>query len=114
MAHSSPSAQVLIVVSLLGVLGLGVWAWEVAGWGVFVVFGLPAVGAALALWAERASVTMRGPATVAAVGAMSVARGWVTLLAGGLYLLVPALLLLVAAVVSWVSRRPDLAIRPRR
>ncbi|MCZ2806279.1 hypothetical protein O2W18_14275 [Modestobacter sp. VKM Ac-2983] len=106
-AVSSPGARALIVVALVGVLGLAVWAWEISGPAVFVVFGPTAVGAAVALSVERASVTMRAPAVTAAVGATSVAWGLVTLLGGGLYLLVPALLLLVAAVVSWVARRPD-------
>ena len=112
MGAPSRGAQVLIVVSLLGVLGLAAWqgplVWEISGSGVFfLVFGPPAGCAALALRVERVRGTVLAPAVVAALGLVSVAWGLVTLLSGGLYLLVPALLLLVAAMVSWVDRRPD-------
>ncbi len=98
----------MIVVSLLGVIGLaalyGRWVWTDSGSFVFVLFCVPVVCAAFALWAERASGTMLAPAVVAALGAVSLA--WSLLTAGGIGFgfLLPSLLLLLAAGVSWIHR----------
>ncbi|WP_346623455.1 hypothetical protein [Blastococcus montanus] len=77
-----------------------------------MLFGVPLACAALALWAENASVTAPAPAVVAVLGAVSV--GW-SLLTGpglGLWFLLPSLLLLVAAMISWIDRGRD-RVRPR-
>ena len=108
MAPSSRRAQGLIVVSLVGVVGLAVlygrWAWADSGSFALVLFGVPLVCTASALWAERVSRTMLAPAVVAVLAAVSLA--WSLLTAGGVGLgfLVPSVLLLLAAMVSWLHR----------
>ncbi|MCZ2816892.1 hypothetical protein [Modestobacter sp. VKM Ac-2984] len=118
MGAPSRGAQVLIVVSLLGMFGLAAWqgrlVWEISGPSVFVlVFCPPAACAALALRVESVRGTVLAPAAVAGLGVVSVAWALFTGLAGGLHLLAPALLLLVAAVVSWIARQPRPVTRSR-
>ena len=108
MASFSRGAQGAIVASLVGVIGLaalyGRLVWADSGSFVFVLFGVPVVCTAVALWAERASRTMLAPAVVAALGAVSLA--WSLLTAGGIGFgfVLPSLLLLLAATASWVHR----------
>ncbi len=118
MASSSRTTQGAIVVSLVGVIGLaalyGRWAWADSGSFVLVLFGVPLVCTASALWVERASTTMLAPAVVAALAAGSLA--WSLLTAGGVGLgfVVPSLLLLLAAMVSWLhrsTRDPSASVR---
>ncbi|MCZ2818137.1 hypothetical protein [Modestobacter sp. VKM Ac-2984] len=117
MAPSSPGACVLTAVSLVGVLGYSAWQgpilWEDSGSIVFLLFGVPAVFAAVALGVECASRTMLAPAVVAVLAVASLVWSLVTALGVGFGLLVPSLLLLVAAMISWVDRRPERATRSR-
>ncbi|MCZ2812022.1 hypothetical protein O2W15_11315 [Modestobacter sp. VKM Ac-2979] len=110
MAPYSRGSRVLIAVSLVGVLGLAAWqgrmVWEDSGSFVFLLFGIPAVCAALALWVECANRTMLAPAIVAVLAVVSLVWSLITGLGVGWGLLVPSLLLLVAAMISGVDRRP--------
>ncbi len=89
MASCSRRARGLIVVALLCVLGLAAWygrtGWADSGSFVLVLFGIPAVCTAVALWVERTSRTLLAPAVVAALA-------------------LPSFLLLLAAMVSWLHR----------
>ncbi|TFV60178.1 hypothetical protein E4P41_10765 [Geodermatophilus sp. DF01-2] len=108
MASSSRRAQGLIVVALLCVLGFaawyGRWVWADSGSFFFVLFGIPMVCTAAALWAERTSRTMLAPAVVAALAVVSFSWSLLTALGIGLVFVVPSFLLLLAAMVSWLHR----------
>ena len=104
-----------IVVSLVWVIGFAAWygqrVWEDSGSFALVLFGVPLLCAALALWAERAG-TRAAPGVVAVLGVVSLAWSLLTGLGIGLGFLLPSLLLLVAAMISWVDRRHS-ATSPR-
>ena len=108
MASCSRRAQGLIVVALLCVLGLAAWygptGWADSGSFILVLFGIPVVCTAVALWAERTSRTLLAPAVIAALALVSVS--WSLLTAGGIGLVfvLPSFLLLLAAMVSWLHR----------
>lgn len=118
MASCSRRAQGLIVVALLCVLGLAAWygptGWADSGSVILVLFGIPVVCTAVALWAERTSRTLLAPAVIAALALVSVS--WSLLTAGGIGLvfMLPSLLLLLAAMVSWLhkmGRDPSASLR---
>ena len=115
---SSRGARALIVVALLYVLGLAAWSgrtvWADSGSFVLVLFGVPVVCTAVALWAERRSRTMLAPAVVAALAGVSLWWALLTALGIGLVLVPPSVLLLLAALVSWLHRAGrDTAASPR-
>ena len=109
MASHWRAAQWLIAVALAAVLGLTAWygrtAWEDSGSFAVALFGIPLACAAGALWAERVSRTMLGPAFVAVLAVVSIAWSLVTGLGIGGVFLLPSLLLLAAATSSWLHRR---------
>jgi hypothetical protein len=109
MASSSRAAQGLIVVALLAVLGVTAWygrtAIEDSGSFAVILFAIPLVCAAGALWAERASRTMLAPAVVAVLAVISIGWSLLTGLGIGGAFLVPSLLLLAAAMFSWLHRQ---------
>lgn len=113
MAPSSPGACVLTAVSLVSVLGYSAWqgpaVWADSGSVALILFGVPTVFAAVALWVECASRTMLAPAVVSVLAVASLVWSLVTALGVGFGLLVPSLLLVVAAMISWVDRRPGRA-----
>ncbi|MGY2067771.1 hypothetical protein [Blastococcus sp. SYSU DS0619] len=117
MVTRSPVPRGLIVVSLVALVVLATWygraAWEDSGAFALVLFGIPLICAALALWVESGSTTRAASAVVALLGAVSVTWSLITGLGLGGSFLLPSLLLLVAATVSWVDRGPDRA-RPLR
>ncbi|MDK3258044.1 hypothetical protein [Blastococcus capsensis] len=102
---SSRAAQGLILVSLVGVVAVSGWygrvAWEDSGSFAFVLFGVPALWAAVALWAERPAGTMVAPAVIAVLGLVSVGWSLVTGLGIGPLFVVPSFLLLLAAGRAW-------------
>jgi hypothetical protein len=116
---SSRGARGLILVALAGVLAMAVLfvreAWADSGSFTVVLFGIPLVCAAAALWAESTSSTRLAPAVVALAGLVSLV--WSLLTAGGIGIgFAPSsLLLLGAAMVSWSDRRgQDTARRPQQ
>ena len=90
---------------VVNVLAFGREVWQDSGAFVLVLYGVPLVLAAVALWAERATRSILAPAVVGASGVVSTA--WALVNAGGVgFGLAPsALLLLFAAVFSWTDRR---------
>lgn len=105
----SRGSRTLIVVALVTLVVVTAWygqrAWEDIGSFAVVLFGVPLLCAAAALWAELAGGSRVAPVLVAATGLVSVAWSVLTGLGIGLALLLPSLLLLVAAMISWVDRR---------
>ncbi|SET59493.1 hypothetical protein [Geodermatophilus poikilotrophus] len=115
---ASRGARRLIVVALLCVLGLAAWygrtGWADSGPFVLVLFGIPVVCTAVALWVEGTSRTMLAPAVVAALAVVSLSWALLTALGIGLVLVAPSVLLLLAALASWLHRTGrDTAAPPR-
>ena len=112
---ASRGSQALILVAFLLVLVGTAWygqdAWQDSGPFVLVLFGVPALCAAAALWAERAGRSMLAPGVVGALGLLSLVWTLITGLGLGLLFLPSSLLLLGAAAVSWNHRNRN-APRP--
>ena len=110
MTTASRGASALIVVSLAVVVGLAAWygreIWQDSGAFVVVLFGVPLLCAAGALWAERAAPRTAAPVAVGVLAAGSLAWSLLTAL-GFALLLVPSLLLVCATLASWADRRHD-------
>ncbi|RZU31581.1 hypothetical protein [Blastococcus saxobsidens] len=102
-------SQALVLLALLlvvvGTARYGLEVWQDSGSFVLALFGVPALCAVGALWAERAGRSLLATTVVAALGLLSLVWSLLTGLGLGLLFLPSSLLLLGAAAVSWTDRR---------